>query len=104
MPEVMKRTDDGSVLWECPGCGCAHGLREGPGGRLVAFEGDGGWSWNGDLERPTVSPSLKHTYSFSAEERERRVCHYFIRDGQLEFCPDSTHELAGQVVPMTPWE
>jgi len=30
-------------------------------------------------------------------------CHSFIRDGQIEFCSDSTHELAGKTVRLLEW-
>jgi hypothetical protein len=31
------------------------------------------------------------------------VCHYFLRDGQIEFCGDSIHALAGQRVQLPDW-
>lgn len=27
-------------------------------------------------------------------------CHYFLTDGVLHYCPDSSHGLAGQKVPL----
>jgi hypothetical protein len=30
----------------------------------------------------------------------KTLCHYFIRDGKIEFCGDCPHELAGQTVPL----
>jgi hypothetical protein len=50
------------------------------------------WDWNGDLERPTLSPSIL-TQGYT-------VCHSFLRDGVFEFLTDSTHSLAGQSVPI----
>ena len=28
------------------------------------------------------------------------VCHYILTNGILNFCPDSTHALAGKLVPL----
>jgi hypothetical protein len=28
------------------------------------------------------------------------VCHYFLQDGALQYCGDSTHGLAGKTVPL----
>jgi hypothetical protein len=31
------------------------------------------------------------------------VCHSFVTEGRIEFLSDSTHELAGQTVPIPEW-
>ena len=57
------------------------------------------WEFNGDHERPTFEPSLLvHPHS-GYQPR----CHLFVRDGVIDYCADSDHELAGQKVPMVPW-
>jgi hypothetical protein len=33
----------------------------------------------------------------------KAVCHFFVRAGKLDYCSDSTHALAGQVVDMPDW-
>jgi hypothetical protein len=48
------------------------------------------WSWNQDAEKPTFSPSINIV----------GICHYFIREGRIEFCSDSKHDLAGQSVEL----
>ena len=55
------------------------------------------WTWNGDKVKPTASPSLLIRVSSEAK------CHLFIKGGNLEFCGDSEHKLAGKIVPMVPW-
>lgn len=80
-------------MFECPGC---------TGNHIVTTS----WTFNGDLERPTFSPSLL----CSSDYREptdppgaplrRYVCHSFIRDGRIEFLGDCTHALAGQTVDL----
>lgn len=93
---TVLRRDDGSVDgwgFSCPGCRAGH-----------AFWADRGWTFNGDLERPTFSPSLVNWRPLEAkspDDAEHR-CHLYLRDGQLQFLPDCTHELAGQVVPCEP--
>lgn len=71
----------------CPGCGCAHYFDVGPGR----------WTWNQSVEAPTVSPSIKTLIP-------GRVCHLFVKEGELQFLGDSHHELAGQTVPIPPWD
>ena len=76
------------------------------------------WGFNGDLERPTLTPSiLWRTGHYAgamplgecpickrAQEREHEtfcvVCHSFVRDGRIQFLPDCTHALAGQTVDL----
>jgi hypothetical protein len=86
------------VLFWCPGCDGAHGLRvstdPAPGQR---------WGFNRDYNRPTFTPSVLVRYD-SADvgqpEAPPAVCHSFVRDGQIQFLGDCTHALAGQTVPL----
>jgi len=91
--EVLGRLADNPTLFpfECPGCKYGHVLDTAPGK----------WSWNGDFVKPTASPSL---FVNQKGNPKYPKCHFFIKNGQLEFCGDTTHELAGQTVPMAPWE
>ena len=88
---VLKTVGKEQVLWMfCPGCDDAHCV-------------DPRWSWDENVESPTISPSILVTQAFHPETGliERR-CHSFVRQGQWEFLGDSTHALAGQTVPMVP--
>lgn len=75
------------------------------------------WGFNGDLERPTFTPSLLLRYDrheppvtvSNMAEWERQpwpqkvvpyVCHSFINAGRIQFLGDCTHELAGQTVDL----
>jgi len=60
------------------------------------------WSFNGDVEKPTFSPSLL-VYDRSSGER-KTGCHLFVRDGMIEYCGDCPHEFAGKTIPMEDWE
>lgn len=103
------------VHFHCPGCEEVHG---------VTVDTPDGWGWNGDLERPTFTPSLlltsghyidgwtgpdcwctyaeKHPEHGAVSFRCRR-CHSFVTDGRIQFLSDSTHALAGQTVDLPPW-
>jgi Family of unknown function (DUF6527) len=95
------------VLHWCPGCEEVHAINIGNNGGPV-------WTFNGDYERPTFSPSILcfTTYDEGDDENDpkplpagqrRTLCHYFIRDGKIEFCGDSPHALAGQTVDLPDW-
>jgi len=82
----------GRLLMECPGCKMAH--------HILVGEGSGPrWSFNGNMEKPTFSPSILVRYTWGEEQKEV-VCHSYINDGVWNFLTDCTHELAGQLVPM----
>jgi hypothetical protein len=82
-----------------------------------------GWSFNGDYDRPTFSPSVLVTSghyvprfkkgdncwcTYNAEHPDEPApykcerCHTWVRDGQITFLSDCTHELAGTTVPLEP--
>lgn len=90
-----KRT----VMFNCPGCGTFHGATtEGKNGSGAQ------WSFNGSEESPTLSPSLLVKWLRSDGSTVQGVCHSFVRNGSIEFLSDCTHSLAGQTVPLPPWE
>lgn len=95
MSDKLKRTQDGLLMFHCPGCECAHGVRpQGPGPSPQ-------WGWNGSMDRPTFSPSLLVTTDYPDH---RDVCHSFVRDGQIQFLTDCTHGLAGRTVEIPDWD
>lgn len=85
-------------LFYCPGCKCSHGVWTSRPNSTGAK-----WGFNGDLEKPTFSPSILITYEEiggGLPKDRPAVCHSFVRDGRIEFLGDCTHELAGQAVEM----
>lgn len=74
----------------CPGCRQSHKIYTkdcpNPGYPEVI------WEFSGDLERPTLSPSVL--------VRNIETCHTFIKDGNIQYLGDCTHLLAGQTVPL----
>lgn len=73
----------------CPACECGH--------RFVTkwFNGrqEPVWSWNGDMEKPTIRPSIRCT--------GQNMCHIVVTDGKIAFCDDSW-KFAGQTMDMEP--
>lgn len=59
------------------------------------YGGGPGWSFNGDLDRPTFSPSI---LVYPSHKQGR--CHSFVRDGKIEFLGDCDHALKGQTVEL----
>lgn len=92
--KTLRSAEDGRLLFWCPGCDTAHAVPHGAGTGPR-------WTWNGDAERPTFSPSLLVTYDGADAGTPNglpAVCHSFISDGRIQFCSDSTHALAGKTV------
>ena len=79
----------------CPACGFEHSFRI--GAEYWAREGKDVWEWNGSWDKPTFVGSM-----LSRNPKRTRVCHSYLRDGVWEFLKDSTHAMAGQMVPMAP--
>lgn len=100
----LRQLENNHVSFTCPGCGDAHTVPVGPNG----------WGWNGDLNKPTLTPSLLVRSGHYADAWkpgdacwcgkdygfECYRCHSFVRDGRIEFLGDSTHKLAGQTVDL----
>ena len=97
----------GIVFW-CQGCKDFHSLHlqrpaDAPGPT---------WSWNGDSEKPVITPSVKVTYGavpdadLGFEEwLKDRMCHSHVgchgaQPGEIIFLNDCTHALAGTVQPL----
>lgn len=74
----------------CLGCKSYHGIWT----EVPNIKG-AKWRFTGDLEKPTFSPSI----SISKGENHPK-CHYFIKDGKIEYLNDCTHELKGQTIEM----
>ncbi len=85
-----KLTEHGHVWIECPGCRYPH-------------VSDSRWKFNGDFDRPTLSPSLLVTTPAIGDDDfaiAATRCHSFVREGKIQFLGDCTHDLAGQTVDL----
>lgn len=78
----------GYYVFHCPGCDMVHSI-------------DTRWSFNGDMEKPTISPSLLVRYP---TKEKMNICHSFIKEGKIQYLRDSTHELAGKTVELPEFE
>src|SRR5260370_9596629 len=54
------------------------------------------WSFDGNFESPSFGPSLRMIGG--------NGCHLFVQQGQILYCPDSQHAMAGKTVPMVDWD
>lgn len=96
------RRGEGGYFWFCPACQEMHPLPD-------------GWTFNGNLEQPTFTPSFKHTGKQRVVKDGKWTgewvrnatgnavdwcCHYIVTDGQVAYCGDCTHAMAGQTIAM----
>lgn len=82
-----------ALAFICPGCASINGtgLHMLP---VNTTEHSPSWTWDGNLEAPTISPSI-----MTGRDSESQ-CHSFLRGGVLEFLSDCKHVLAGTNVPL----
>lgn len=100
---LLRKTISGHSHW-CPGCEQTHIIPN-------------GWQYDANISAPTFNPSVRITGKQTVWENGEWTgewvrdadgntvdfcCHYFLHAGQLKFCDDSTHALAGQTVPLPP--
>ena len=97
-PKYWPRADYG--YW-CPGCNNMHAIS-------VEQKNHSGasWSFNGDVDRPTFSPSINYKVNTPDMGEHYQphiwstICHHFVRDGRIEFLSDCTHAFKGQTVDL----
>jgi hypothetical protein len=88
------------LTFRCPGCQSTH--------MVTAPPSPIAWGFNGDLDRPTLTPSVLVSYDGPNAGEDRgggdlvppARCHSFVTDGRIQFLADSTHALAGQTVDL----
>lgn len=84
----------------CPGCNNGHEINVDQPNSSGAK-----WSFNGDPVKPSFSPSINMQinpkgHAHYQPDTETTVCHYFITNGQIAYCGDSTHALSGKTVDL----
>lgn len=87
------RSFSGGIIYWCPGCKAPHAIKVQGATRPV-------WQWDGNVDFPTVTPSVRFFMPGDPDETE---CHHFLKAGTLQFCGDSAHALAGHNVPLPDW-
>lgn len=84
-PVLARSVGLGYIHW-CPGCDGYHLIWVDKPCEATGAK----WTFDGNVSSPTFSPSINIV----------GVCHYFIRNGMIEFCGDCTHALAGKTVAL----
>lgn len=110
MSRVLRTAEGDRLMYFCPGCDEHHAV--------IIGDGNGPrWTWNGDEEKPTFSPSILYRSQRSVppvtaanyaewkrspwpQQKIDYVCHSFVVDGRIQFLGDCTHALAGQTIDM----
>ena len=97
----MRRSNHHYIHW-CPACERGHAIQVG------AASGPN-WSFDGDVNRPTFSPSVLIRYNGADADTRRddagrapsAVCHYFLTGGVINYLGDCSHELRGTSVELS---
>lgn len=82
--------EKGGYIIQCPGCDTYHLM-------------DTRWTFNGNQDFPTFTPSAKVSIEEMVAEgkiAKNSVCHFFITDGKIKFLSDCTHKLKNQIVDL----
>jgi uncharacterized protein DUF6527 len=88
----------GVIMHWCPACSTLHGFAV-----KQPFRNGAHWTFNGDTSTPTFMPSMNISvgaYVDDAETHREERCHYFLRNGIIEYLNDCTHAMRGQHVPL----
>lgn len=87
----MKRVSNcpGRLTFWCPGCEGMHFVTD-------------GWKFNGDFEKPTLSPSVRVRGGMPSNGGHGGVCHFHVRNGEIQYLGDCTHALKSQTIAMVP--
>jgi hypothetical protein len=90
-----RKTD--RMLFYCPACDTDH---------RVITEGEGAWTLEDPEGLVTIKPSVRVQGSVCTRTNESQevYCHFFVTKGKFHYCADSKHDLAGETVPMIPYQ
>jgi hypothetical protein len=83
--KLMETEEIGTYLHWCPGCKRLHPINTQKHNAYNAI-----WSFDGNIEQPTFSPSINLV----------GYCHYFITAGKILYCTDTKHEFSGQTIDL----
>ena len=54
------------------------------------------WAYNFNPDYPTLSPSVR------VQGGPHKInCHFFLKEGKVQYCSDSTHHYAGHTVGLS---
>lgn len=82
---TAREQADAGILFMCPcGCGSMFGVAVNPAG---ASDGEPVWSWDGNRETPTLTPSiLVYQMAEGTGERIGEHWHGFLTAGEFRSC------------------
>ena len=80
---VNKKTKH--VMFRCPGCDDLHVVND-------------QWEFNGNTDRPTITPSICVMSSVGFPPTPVIACHCWVRDGMITYLMDCTHKFAGKTM------
>ena len=89
MKIAESKNTKGLMFIMCPGCNDIHQIHTDQSSSVK-------WSFNDSFDNPTFSPSVK--VIMPTHNKPTKVCHFFVNNGVIDFCSDSTHHLAGKSV------
>lgn len=114
--DMGEQQGEKMVAWHCPGC---------EGGHAVPVSGPRAWGFNGDLVKPTLTPSVlcngtrltaagradydvwaaaNYPHRDAEFDHEPLICHTFVKEGMIQFLSDCSHKFAGQTVEVPDWD
>ena len=68
---------DETIILSCPACGMMHAI-----GVKTPRNPNHGWDWNGDKDKPTLSPSIWFSAGHAQHGKDNGCrWHGFLRDG-----------------------
>lgn len=73
-------------IFHCPACGYGHWFK--------TTGGSPRWAWNGNFEKPTITPSIV------ADPNGDRRCHSFVQNGMIQYLGDCWHDKKNQTLSL----
>ncbi len=99
---MIAKIIKGSLYYWCEGCKHAHHVpfdKDSPHNNRYSHNHL--WEFNGDINNPSISPSVRHFYTHPETHQQVTICHYWIKNGEIEYCGDCEHEYKGTTRKMT---
>ena len=97
MPLELHEDKEGTqhLTWWCEPCDSHHSVPvvvgPNPPEKKV-------WGFNGDLKKPTLTPSVHYLGWKDQNGNIKGKCHLFLRNGMVQYLSDCSHDMAGKTV------
>lgn len=92
---VAKDIGDGQIMYWCDGCQQHHMVTTKHKNKNGAQ-----WGFNGSFDKPTFKPSVNIHIQYGEVGKPDTRCHHFVREGNIQYLNDCTHDMKGQTVPL----